>query len=371
MKDSRLMKIIHIIDTSGFGGAEKYLLDLLKVLKKNYAIEIKILTFKENIVFSNVARDYDIDIEFVSKCNEKSNFICQMSYIQNLYYKEKYEIFHTHGYRANILVRLALFFTNAKIVTTVHSTTNYWNSKFKKELYKKLDQITSWRNNKIICVSNFIKDYYSNFLNKDKVIVIYNGIDNSIFYTPPKIKSKGDLFTIINVGSFIDVKNQITLVKAINYIVSDKGVNNVRLKLVGEGPNKDGLVILIKELMLENYISLLRFSTNVVQILNDADIYVSTSSEESFGLSIVEAMMAGLPIIAPTVGGIPEIIEDNYNGILYSDCYDYKKLANIITELICNEEKRNIIALNGQRTSVNNFTLDKLGNNMWNLYREL
>jgi glycosyltransferase involved in cell wall biosynthesis len=367
------MKILHIIDTGGFGGAEKYILDLIMKLKKMYVVDIKILIFNENKIFMETANSHNIDINCIANLNKKRtdiNAIRQITAIKDIYLNQKYDIIHTHGYRANILTRLALFFTDAKIITTVHSTMNYWDSIIKKKLYGSLDQITSCRNQVIICVSKFIENYYSNCLNKNRIKVIYNGVDNTVFIPKTK-KNSGELITIINVGSLTDVKNQVTLVKAIDYLVNIYLIKKVRLKIIGDGPNKDRIAELIRMLRLERVIDLIGFNTNIVKYLFESDIYVSTSSEESFGLSIVEAMMVGLPVIAPKVGGIPEIITDKIDGILYSNCYDYKTLANEIMQLIINEEKRIIIGAAGQKKCIEKFTLDKLCNDVWDIYNNI
>jgi glycosyltransferase involved in cell wall biosynthesis len=363
------MKIVHIIDSGGFGGAERYIIDVVSYMANRDGINVEVITFVHNELFCEIANEKGVVVNHLIKNSNKSIFKIFME-ILRIYRKDKDTIFHTHGYKANILVRCSLFLTKAKLVTTVHSTLNYWNSKCKSTLYKYLDMLTSVRNNTIICVSDYIKSYYKTPFNKSKLMTIYNGVDSSKYNTIKSVDF-GHRITAVNAGSLNDVKNQITIIKAFAYLVQKLNVNNIELIIIGDGPNKQGILDFINRNKLSKYIKLVGFKTNVIDYLLQSDVYISSSTDESFGLSIVEAMMLGLPVISSSVGGVPEIIPSDDYGLLYQNPFDEIELATKIKKLIENEHLARIIAKNGCERAKDKFTLEKLCDSLLSLYKKV
>lgn len=363
------MKVIHIIDSNGFGGAERYIIDLCTKLNSDYEVNAEIVTFHHNVSIEKVSELNEIKYSYISQNNKNSNLFF-MRTIRRIYNENKLGILHTHGYRANILVRLALFFSSAEIVTTVHSSLNYWNNKLKSKIYSYMDRLTSGRNQKIISVSNFISNYYKNILNQHKIITIHNGVEGKNFQSREKkeLKSKK---TIISVANLIDVKNHITLLKAFNLLIKEHKQCNVELILIGEGQNRRIISDYIEKHHLNDHIKILGFIEEVDQYLSKSDFYVSTSFEESFGLSIVEAMFSRVPVIASRVGGVPEIIEDEVTGLLFNNPTDETELLDKILLLLNDEDLYNGIVDNAYKKCKDQFSLDLMVKRTYNVYREV
>lgn len=363
------MKVIHIIDSGGFGGAERYIIDVVSCMKENDNLSIEVLTFFHNELFSELANEKGVNITSLFENNDISA-IEIIRKIKRIYKEDVNTIFHTHGYKANIFVRFALLVSNAKIITTVHSTLNYWDSKYKSTIYKFLDKLTSFKNNTIICVSDYIKIYYKTIFNKSKLFTIYNGVD-SRQYNVTKNTNFGSSITLVNIGSLSNVKNQITIVKAVKYLIQELNMINIELVIIGEGPNKEKILDFVHKSNLSENIKLIGFKANIVDFLLQSDVYISASTDESFGLSIVEAMMVGLPIISSSVGGVPEIIPSDDYGLLYQNPFDEIDLATTIKKLIENQDIARIIAKNGYERAQNKFTLEKLCDSLLVLYKNM
>lgn len=347
------MKVVHIIDSYGFGGAERYIVDLVKGLNKNGKVCATVISFGFNQFLAEQSIPYT---SFSETKNISSKTI--MSEIKRIHSIEPDTIFHTHGYRANILVRMALFFKKAKIISTIHSTFKYWKNPIKKRVYPFLDKLTSVKNNTIITVSDYISDYYKTILNRKKLLTVYNGVDDTIF---TKKKPSNDSITrLITVGSLNDVKNHITLLKAFNHIVKNEKHSDLELVLVGQGPKETELRKFIVEHDLVNNVTLLGYLKNVHNQLIKSDLYISTSTDESFGLSIVEAMFTGLPVVSSRVGGVVEIIESGHNGILYNNPTDDSELSNQILRLLKDKELVKTLKENGYKTAASKFTINHL-----------
>lgn len=362
------MKIVHIIDSGGFGGAERYIIDVTSNLNKRDGVSIEVFTFFHNKHFYEIAKEKGVDVNHLAKKN-KGSIIKLLREILKIYREDRETIFHTHGYKANILTRCSLFLTKATIITTIHSTLNYWDSKWKSSLYKYLDVLTSIRNETIVCVSDYIKSYYKTPFNKNKLLTIYNGVDSDKYNANRIIDIEGCV-TAVNVGSLNDVKNQITIIKAFAYLVRNLDVKNIRLIIIGDGPNQKKILDFLHRNNLNEYITLVGFKNDVRSYLLESDIYISSSTDESFGLSIVEAMMMGLPIISSSVGGIPEIIPSEDYGLLYHNPIDEIELAITIKKIIGNRQLARRIAKNGCERAQNKFTLEKLCDSLLNLYKK-
>ena len=127
----------------------------------------------------------------------------------------------------------------------------------------------------------------------NKISTIYNFIEKDNNYK--KISKDSKVFKLLSVGRLIKSKNHIKLIQAI-YLLKDK--LNLKLTIIGNGPQKVNLEKLIIHLGVDKIIKILPYKKNIYKYYAESDIYISTSLYESFGNTIVEAMHYGLFIIA-------------------------------------------------------------------------
>lgn len=364
-----ILNIVHIIDSSVFGGAERYIIELLRSLNERDNIDVEILTFILNPLLTKEANKYNIKINHINNQNQPSYNLYKNT-ILSIHHDNPKTIFHTHGYKSNIYTRLALLFKRSSIFTTVHSTLYYWPNRVKRNVYSFLDKITSIKNTKIIAVSDYIKSYYKHILNYKKIVTIYNGVDSDIFNHRVKSSFNKSKPKIITVGNLTSVKNHATLIKAIEILKFKYQIPNISLNILGQGILESELKNKIRELDLINNVHLQGFKENINEYLADSDIYVSTSLEESFGLSIIEAILVGLPVVASRVGGIPEIIEHNKTGLLYDNPKDAEELASTIFLLINDADLFNTLSETALKHASHNYSINKLSNSIYNLYKD-
>lgn len=213
-------------------------------------------------------------------------------------------------------------FTKTRLVISERAipTNNINKSKFS-IILKKLVKIIYPKTYRITAISKDVKnDLCNNFkISREKVVVINNMVDLTVFneevnYLKPSLFK--DLFNesytfqkiIIGIGRLVEYKNFKYLIEAFSRV--QKKNENVRLVILGEGPERKNLEKLIYDLKIENKVCLPGFLENSHQYLKIADIFVSTSLYEGFGNVIIEAMAAGLPVIVTDcVGGPKEIVD--------------------------------------------------------------
>lgn len=153
-------------------------------------------------------------------------------------------------------------------------------------------------------------------------------------------------------------------------LVKDKGIGelinafkcidnkNIVLKICGDGPDSQYFRSLAKG---ENNIEFLGYVNEITEVLLNSDVFVHPTYHEGFGLSLVEAEMCCLPIIASNVGSIPEIVDHGISGILIQP-KDVNDLSKAIASMIANPELRLKMGKAGRRIYLNKFNLDKIAN---------
>lgn len=158
-------------------------------------------------------------------------------------------------------------------------------------------------------------------VNSDMVQIIHNGVNIEHFSHREDIKEtkrelgiEEDDFVIGSVGRLDPVKNYITLIQAFE-LFTDKFIKS-KLIIVGDGSERSLLKKAVSGTRVSNNIIFAGYQSSVRRFLQIMDIYVQTSLYEGFSNTIVEAMAAGLPVIATDVGGNRVLIDDGINGFL-------------------------------------------------------
>ena len=201
---------------------------------------------------------------------------------------------------------------------------------------------------------------YAGFHIKKEIKVIYNFIDFTRFKKVNKdhfkkaIAPEGEKI-LVHTSNFRKVKRVEDIVRVF-YIVTKEV--NAKLLLIGDGPERNNLEDLCRELKLCDHIRFLGKQDAIEELLSVADIFLLPSEQESFGLSALEAMACEVPVISSNAGGIPEVNVDGYTGYL-TNIGDIELMAARIIELLKDEEKLNQFranALNHAKT----FDIDKI-----------
>jgi L-malate glycosyltransferase len=172
----------------------------------------------------------------------------------------------------------------------------------------------------VTAVSSALVKQTNDLIQPDKDIhTVYNFIDERVYkavdsqHLRNEYGIKDNEKVIIHVSNFRGVKRVTDVVAAFNLIQNEIPA---KLLLVGDGPEMTVICRQVGELGLEDKVLFLGKQDNLEELYSLSDIKLLLSEKESFGLVALEAMACGVPSIGTNVGGIPEVIEDGYNGFI-------------------------------------------------------
>lgn len=344
LKDKKDKKKITIFALHlGFGGVEKYLSSLCKMLKENYDIEIistyKVLDkpafpFSEKVKITYLIDDKPNKEEF-KRAIENKNIISifkeGIKSVKVLYLKRSRNIKAIRNTYSDYIITTRTFhsrlvgyyaYNNIIKIATEH---NFHNND-KKYITKVIDSIKDF--DYFVVVSDNLRKFYENKIGKTKCIYIPNVIDNL-----PDKRSKLTNKNIITIGRLSPEKGQKDLIDVFKIV--NKELPKTKLFIVGDGPLKQELENYTKELKLTDKIIFTGFLGNKEKekYILDSSIFILPSYTESFGLVLIEAMSYGLPCIAfDSSDGARELLKDDV-GILVKDRNKEKMAKEIIKEL--------------------------------------
>jgi glycosyltransferase involved in cell wall biosynthesis len=205
----------------------------------------------------------------------------------------------------------------------------------------------------------------------DKITVIPNGIDTKKFQNRGRFVERNDKLKILCVARFAKNKNYELLIHALSKL---RKQSDFDAYFIGDFDSQEyfaRIVRLIKSEKLEGTvrIGLAVSDAELVDCYLSCDMFVLPSNMETFPLVILEAMYAGLPIIATRVGGIPEVVHEGVNGFLVSPG-DSEELCQKCLCLLSDSQKRNEIRLNNIKVA-SKFSWDEVAQSTFNLYEKL
>jgi glycosyltransferase involved in cell wall biosynthesis len=203
--------------------------------------------------------------------------------------------------------------------------------------------------------------------------VIYNGVPRTIADPTARCRLRGECgatdstFVIVHVARLDPIKHHRLALVAMQKLIQSH--TDAQLWMVGAGPERASLEAVRQELQLESHVKLLGERRDVPNLLSAADAAILTSHSEGIPLVLIEAMAAGLPIVATDVGGVSEIVIDGEQGSLVAS-NDAESLAAELQALACNSSLRERLGSAGrQRAEL--FTEDRMIESYHRLYRSM
>lgn len=291
----------------------------------------------------------------------------------------KPDIVHLHSSKAGIIGKFSSYFNKIPCVYNAHGWSFSMNiSEKKKKIYAFIEKKTSIFCNAIVNISDneykMARDY--KIADDKKMITIHNGIDIQKYkhknYCKEEVLKElnipKDSFIVGMVARITEQKDPLKFVELAKVICNK--VDNAYFVLVGEGELRQNVESLIQQYQLEDKIKITGWVNDVNKYIHVFDVGILTSRWEGFGLVIAEYMRASKPIIASNVGGIPELIQDSYNGVLV-DVDDLDKFTKSILAFYKDEKLREKYINNSKHVLEHKFNINKVIEKHDELYKKV
>ncbi|MDA0147608.1 glycosyltransferase [Vibrio sp. LaRot3] len=279
--------------------------------------------------------------------------------------KHNIGLIHVNSAAPNQWMSLAARITSTPLVTHLHSD------------YPARDRVTHalHLSPHVITASRAISEQLiDEGYNEKRLSVVHNGLNIQKLQDTPAIDVKQQLklddnsTLFVTVGSLIYRKGIDRIFQALCYLRLEHP--NCYLVVIGDGEEKQHLQQQVTQLGLVDNVHFVGEQNNVIGWLKGCDAFVSGAREEAFGLAIAEAGLAGIPIIAPFVGGVPEFITHAKTGFLYSN-HGYMNMMKMMATVITHPDHCQHIARQGQNHIEHKLSIQHYVSGIERVYQQL
>jgi glycosyltransferase involved in cell wall biosynthesis len=330
------MKILYVITKASWGGAQKYVCELASAAKT--AGHEVVIAYGEGgelvgqmqalgirtVALGGLGRDVGVMRDWQA-----------FGALRSVLSREEPDVIHLNSSKAGALGALAARLARVpRIIFTAHGWAfNEARPWWQKVIIYKIVWVTIALSHTTICVSEAVRrDVAWMPLVKKKLVVVYNGVHEPAYKT--KEEARSVLWPGHGEGTWVGMLSELHPTKRVeDAIEAMRQVSGANLVVLGEGEEREKLEALIKAYGLEERVHFTGFIAGGASYLKAFDIFLHTSRTEALAYALIEAGLAGLPVVATNVGGLPEIVEDGTTGILVP-AYSPAKVSEALTALM-------------------------------------
>lgn len=323
-----------------YGALERYFVNLLQECPSDrfifvYDSEPQSIEYKQDIVQYGGGG--------VIYCIPNTYTFNYLKFIVDIIRREHIDIVHFHFGSYAVAPYLRLIFPNLKMYSMIHC-----------EVKPRRNKLKQWKTqlehsvfDKRFCVSNGVKQEVEKLWgNSKKNEVLYLGVEKRPIVHPNLKADLGidkEAIVLSCIGFNVSLKGIDLIVKSIAKLLNRKQESKLppfKVLIVGLKEEQDKLLkSLLDDTHTHEYFMSLGIRNDIDSILNFTDIYLQPSRSEAISMSIVEALNYACPVIATNVGGIPEVVQDEYNGFLFEKG-NIDQLSELIYKLLINAQLR-------------------------------
>jgi len=363
-------KILFLITKSNWGGAQHYVFDLATQIDKEEFDVVVALGGGGRLSTELIKKD--VRVITLQTLERDVSLIKEMKATHELWHiikSEKPDILHINSSKAGGLGALiGRLLSVPKIIFTAHGWAfNEDRPRWQRIIIKVLHWITILLAHTTIVVSETTKRQMNMPCVEKKMFVIHNGRTVSDFYSrdfsrsffaeyAPTLREHIKDFWSVTIAELHPIKQHAVTLRALVNVLQEN--QNFRHVIIGDGQEKLRLHALVERLGLSEHVFFVSINPNASQYLKAFDLFVLASRSEAMPYVITEACIAGLPIIASEVGGIPEVVRHEKEGFLFPQG-EVELLTKYYLQLLNDQRLRNTLAQNALLRA-QDFTLEKM-----------
>lgn len=361
------LKILFVIDSLQQGGAEQSLLDNLRCFTRIEPVVCHLYSgefLKPRFLEAGI-RVYSIGL------TSRYGFVRAYKALKEVVDKEWPDLMVAYLTRSELITRLVAKFNRILVIGTFVSDLygkDYNRSlslkgRLGKLIFEMLNRLTKNYCTAFIANSESVRQSNAKKLNipVQKIQVINRGRDSRLFSFQARQLTQPDVLRIVSTGRLVPVKNHALLLSSFRRFSQNH--TGVSLHIAGEGPERGRLTELIHEYGMEDQIRLLGNREDLPVLLHQYDCFVFPSLSEGFSGAVVEAMMAGLPVLASDIPANREIMKHLNTGYLF-DPFSADSMLSALNWVMEHRQEAAAMATRGAAWAVENYELEKISKKM-------
>ena len=359
------MRVLQLITKAELGGAQTHLLDLVSALGP--FCDITVGTGERGFLteeLDGLDVPYEILPHLVQPMRPADD-VRGLAEVVALVRRTRPDVIHAHTSKAGTLGRLAARITRTPAVFTAHTWCFSEGTSLKWKLVGvPMERLAARCCGAIINVSEANRGLAlaRQIAPKAKLITVHNGIPDVLARARP---GRVETPVIVMLARFAEQKNQAALVRAVASLAAP-----VSVLFVGDGPTRPAVEELVRSLNLETRVTFAGERLDVADILASAHIFALSTNWEGFPVSILEAMRAGLPVIASDVGGVRESVVDGDTGFVVP-ARDEEALKQRLSQLVESPALRCVMGGSGRRRYEQCFTVRAMAEKTLRVYEAI
>jgi len=359
------MRIVQLVDSLDCGGAEQVAASLA-VRQSQQGHLVRVVCLRDlGPLPVDVQALRGANVEIVTLHKPPGFHFGTLRRLMRYLKQNRIDVLHTHNHLVHHYGAVAGRWAGTPvIVNTLHGTATLRMPRWAKALF----WLSCLISHRVVSVSTQVREAFRKayLLPGKKLGVVDNGIDLSRFLAIPR-RAQGEIMTFGNVARLDPVKDHENLLRAFS-ILRKRGPR-VRLRLLGDGELRSALEQLAKSLSIANDVQFEGFSLDTPAFLGTIDIYVISSLNEGLPLTMLEAMAAGIPIVATAVGAIPDVLGDAQCGWLCAPS-NSSELAEAMRKALVSPDLA-VIGARGRSAAKERYSVERMARDYEILYETL
>lgn len=367
------MKILHIIWSLELGGAERYLVDLLTQHQSFGEHTSEVLVLSTQGPFSEPLKQIGIPIHYMEL--RSGTDIRGILRLRTFLQRHTFDILHSHS--NNLALNWLLRSVSAFKLYTEHGggllgcqSGGGWKDRFIYRFFA--DHYDGY-----IAISHAIAALMiqTNPKIKTRITIIHNGTDVTAIEQTPACAETSLPNVFFQAGKRVGIVARLSPEKGVANFINTaaiilRSIPDTVFAIIGDGNLRNELELLARDLGIANNLLFLGYRNDAISIIKHFDVFLSTSKTEGFGLVLIEAMAAGIPIVALNMtGAISEIISNGRDGFVV-ETENFEEIADRTIKLLHDSSLRQEFVNNAYIKVRRNFSIENNAKKILILYKK-